>query len=353
VTSDLQHETHKEIESLAAEWDELADRAGVHLFLRPGWLGPWWASFGSGPLEIFAARREGRLAGVLPLQRVRGALRSLTNWHTPAFGAVAEDAEALGALVRQAFAARPRSLHVGFVDPGEPFLAGLRAGAATAGYAVLERTVTRSPYLAIESDWESYERSLSKNVRNDVRRRLRRLEDEGSVSFEVHDGRERLEELLDEGFAVEAAGWKGSGGTAIASRENTRRFYAEVGRWAAGMGFLRLAYLRLDGRAIAFLYDFEETGVHYYQKGGYDPGLGRFSPSKVLLHLMVQRAFELGLERFEFLGGDEAYKLQWATATRDFALLQAFAGSLPGLAERAAYAHGRPLAKRLLGLAGR
>jgi CelD/BcsL family acetyltransferase involved in cellulose biosynthesis len=316
-------------------------------------LSPWWRAFGSGQLELLTVRRADRLAGVLPLQRVRGALRSLTNWHTPGYGAVAEDAEGLTALVDHAFRAKPRSLHVSFVHPDDALLEALRGRAGEAGYTVLERTVTRSPYLVIEDGWESFERSLSKNFRSDVRRRLRRLEDEGQVSFEVYDGPERLHERLEEGFAIEGAGWKGSSGTAISSDERTRSFYTEVGHWAAGKGIIRLAFLRLDGRAVSFLYNFEEAGVHYYQKGGYDPEASRLSPAKVLLHLMVRRAFDLGLSRFEFLGGDEGYKLHWANGTHDFTLFQAFAGSLPGLAERAAYEHGRPLVKRIRARLGR
>jgi CelD/BcsL family acetyltransferase involved in cellulose biosynthesis len=266
---------------------------------------------------------------------------------------VAEDEEVLEALVDHAFRSEPRSLHLAFIHPDDPLLAVLRDRASEGKYAVLERVLTRSPYLVIDESWEAFERTLSKNLRADVRRRLRRLEEEGQVAFEVDDGPERLDERLAEGFEIEAAGWKGSGGTAIASEERTRGFYTEVGHWAAGKGILRLAFLRIEGRAVAFLYDFEEAGVHYYQKGGYDPELSRLSPSKVLLHLMVQRAFDLGLSRFEFLGADEAYKLHWANATHDFTLFQAFSGSLPGLAERAAYAHGRPLVKRIRERVGR
>jgi CelD/BcsL family acetyltransferase involved in cellulose biosynthesis len=341
------------VAELVDEWDELADRAGAAPFARPGWICAWWRAFGKGTFEPVTLRHDGRLTALIGLARAHRRLESPTNWHTPAFAALAEDDATLAELVGRVFIQRPPSVQVGFIDPDDPLAALLRESARRARYSVLERTLVRSPFLEIEGDWEAYERSLSKNVRNDVGRRLRRLSEEGKVTFEVADGSERLDVLLAEGFAIEAAAWKGKGGTAIASDERTSRFYREVASWAASRGWLRLGFLRLDGRPIAFLYDLEENGVHYYLKGGYDPGLARFSPSKVLLHLMVQRAFRVGLRRFEFGGSDEAYKLQWASATRDLALLQAFSRSLQGLAERAAHAHGRPLAKRVLALAGR
>jgi CelD/BcsL family acetyltransferase involved in cellulose biosynthesis len=335
------------VAELAEEWDELADRAGAAPFARPGWICAWWRAFGKGTFEPVTLRHGGRLTGLIALARTHGRLESPTNWHTPAFSALAEDEATLAELVGRVFLQRPPSVRVGFIDPEDPFAASLREAARRTRYSVLERTLVRSPFLDIEGDWEAYERSLSKNVRNDVGRRLRRLSEEGKVTFEVADGSERLDELLEEGFAIEAAGWKGKGRTAIASDGRTSGFYHEVARWAARRGTLRLGFLRLDRRPIAFLYDLEENGVHYYLKGGYDPDLGRFSPSKVLLHLMVRRAFEQGLKRYEFLGGDDSYKLQWARRTRDALQLEAFARTPRGLAERSAYAYARPVARRL------
>src|SRR4030095_4180878 len=56
-------------------------------------------------------------------------------------------------------------------------------------------------------------------------------------TFELADGRERLEELLAEAFGVEASGWEGAEGTAITSRPETLRFYREgVGGLGGGPG---------------------------------------------------------------------------------------------------------------------
>jgi hypothetical protein len=69
--------------------------------------------------------------------------------------------------------------------------------------------------------------------------------------------------------AIEASGWKGERGAAIISRPETRSFYTEVSRWAARNGWLRLAFLRLDGRALAFQCGLEDGGTHYFLKGGF------------------------------------------------------------------------------------
>src|SRR5438105_12628854 len=41
-----------EIEPLAREWDDLADRVSAPPFLRSGWTAAWWLAFGRGHLEV-------------------------------------------------------------------------------------------------------------------------------------------------------------------------------------------------------------------------------------------------------------------------------------------------------------
>jgi CelD/BcsL family acetyltransferase involved in cellulose biosynthesis len=91
-----------------------------------------------------------------------------------------------------------------------------------------------------------------------------------------------------------------------------------------------------------------ENGVYAILKGGFDVELRKHGPGGLITHDELARAFELGLTRYEFLGTDEAYKTVWAPALHERRVLQAFANTPAGMLERAAYAHARPLAKRIL-----
>jgi CelD/BcsL family acetyltransferase involved in cellulose biosynthesis len=184
-------------------------------------------------------------------------------------------------------------------------------------------------------------------VRSDLPRRLRRLQDEGCVTFDLSDGTDRLDELLEEGFAVESSGWKGAGNSAILSKAETHAFYTEIARWAVERGWLKLMFLRLDGRPLAFQYNLVHNGVWYYIKGGYDPAYSRFSPGRLLTRAALEHAFTLGLSTYEFLGGDEPYKLQWTSACHERTLFQAFAPSPRGMVDWCTHAYLRPLGKRI------
>jgi CelD/BcsL family acetyltransferase involved in cellulose biosynthesis len=341
----------EEIAPVAGDWDALAARTGAPPFVRPGWIDAWCAAFGSGPLSIVCAWRDGRLVGVLPLRRRARALTSPTNAHTPAFGMLAEDAAVARLLARRTFARAPRHVHLTHLDAGDPALAELERIAAGAGYRLLRTTIQRSPVVALAGRSGPAVGLRAKDAAN-LRRRERRLAGQGRVEIEVSDGGRRLDDRLAEGLRLEGSGWKQQRGTAIASRADTRRFYGALARWARDEGLLRLAFLRLDGRGVAFQFGLQDAHAYWFLKGGYDPRAAAYAPGLLLAREMVDRAAAAGLERFEFLGDAEPWKLEWTRDCRERVRVQAFAPTPIGAADRLAHTgyrrYARPLAKRAL-----
>lgn len=343
---------YETVEPLGAAWDELAERSATVPWARAGWFRSWFAAFAPARSRVLALRDAERLLGVFPATVRLGAMRSASNWHTPEFRLLAENGYAAD-LGRALFAMRPPRLTLAFVAADEPAVVAWQETAKREGYRILERTLERSPYIDTSGDWDAYAAKRDTKFLRELRRRRRRLDAEGRLAFEIHDGRERLTELLEDGFRVEAAGWKAQRGTAVTSQPATRRFYFEVASWAAARGWLRLAFLRLDSKAVAFDFSFEDAGVHYLLKTGFDPAYGRFAPGMLLRYEMVARAFAKGLQRYEFLGADESWKLAWTDTVRERLLMDAFAPTPRGHLEWATFAYLRPLVKRTLALARR
>jgi CelD/BcsL family acetyltransferase involved in cellulose biosynthesis len=333
------------VEAVRDDWDRLADRTGSAPFLRPGWIEAWWRAFGTGCLEVLREEGEGRVRALLPVRHRHGAVSSPSNCHSPHFGLLREDRAAAAALLGELFARRPAQVSLGFLGTLGSDLEDLTGAAEKAEYRCLQRTLERSPFVTVDGDWEGYERSLDRNMRSDLRRCRRRLEELGRVTLDVeHDAAH-----LDEALAVEGLGWKRKAGTAIVSTPQTARFYTEVARWAAASGRLRLIFLRVDGRPVAFHLALEDDRTYFPLKGGFDPAFRAQSPGRLLIHATLERAFGVGLRRYEFLGGSDAYKLRWATEAYDRVLFQAFAPSPVGRACWVTFAYGRPLAKRAVG----
>src|SRR5829696_4785675 len=110
-------EVRDRIDSLADDWERLAESTKATPFLWPGWFGAWWRAFGTGRLHILSAHEDGRLVGVLPLIEFRRALSSLTNAESGCFGLLAADEPAARALAHAVFDSRPRHVSLSCMLP--------------------------------------------------------------------------------------------------------------------------------------------------------------------------------------------------------------------------------------------
>jgi CelD/BcsL family acetyltransferase involved in cellulose biosynthesis len=336
---------------IAPAWDELADAVGAPPFLRPGWFDAWRRAFGRGAPHVFTTSRGGAVTAVLPLQARAGRWRSPTNWHTPAFGVVAASTSDAETLAADLAAAPVHEVDLAFLRGDEAWTDVVAAAFASARHRTIRRVQERSPYVDTTGSWDDYVAARRGKWVRQLQRRAERLAERGEVTVDVADGTTGLDGLLAEGFAVEASGWKGDAGTAIATQPATRTFYTEVARWAAERGWLRLTFLRLDGRAIGFLLALDDGRVHYALKTGHDAGYRDVAAGNQLHWHCIRHAFASPAVRFDFLGRFDTWKTEWTSEAHDMVRLQAFRRSATGTAAWAAWTYGRPAAKRVLATA--
>lgn len=115
-------------------------------------------------------------------------------------------------------------------------------------------------------------------------------------------------------------------------------------------GWLRLSFLRLDGRAISVDLSLEHGGRWYSLKAGYDEGVRGFAPGALHLHRLLRHACEHGAETFELLGDSDEFKRGWAKDERARHWLLSVSPSPGGRAVygfAAARERVRPVARRL------
>jgi CelD/BcsL family acetyltransferase involved in cellulose biosynthesis len=86
----------------------------------------------------------------------------------------------------------------------------------------------------------------------------------------------------------------------------------------------------VGGRRIAFGYAlcFKET--LFLLKPGYDPAHAAYSPSNLLLYLVLRDAFSRGLRAYDLLGEDDTWKRDWTDEVRPHCWLFVFAAGLRG-----------------------
>jgi CelD/BcsL family acetyltransferase involved in cellulose biosynthesis len=325
----------------------LADDLSAPSFLHPGWILAWHRAFSARRLTVLCARRQGELVGALPCVERWGVLRSPTNWHTPEFGFLARDSEVRTALAAALIEEPQSGIDISFLNSDDAALRACIQAASERGRRTIVRTMVRSPYVDLSGgDWDSFCATLDAKVRKELRRLRRRLDEEGTVTVDFVDGSSDIDRLLREGFSIEGSGWKQRRGTAITSEPRTERFYTDIARWAASRGELLMAFLRLDGRPIAFDLCLEAGGRAYALKGGFDSEFRRYGPGILLTYESLRRAFARGLVTYELLGAADRYKLVWTATVRERVRLQVFKAASPGgFFSWVAWAYGRPLVR--------
>ena len=324
--------------ALESEWNELAaDSLVDHPFCGFDWMRCWWQAFGEGrELRIVVARRGGRAMGIAPLMLTRGRLlglpvrrlEAMANEQTPRFDfLVARGAESAYDAIWQALRedAQWDVLQLTQAPDTGPTVQALQRLAGSAGSPVGRWAADASPYLVLdEGRDDGYRRVVGRKHRSNVERLARRLAALGPIVLETVSEPRDVASSIDDGFRLEASGWKERIGTAIASQPRVQGFYRSLAQNQAANGDVELVFLKSDGRRIAFLYVVRRGRGFYLLKCGYDPEYARHAPVHVLCHLLFSEASERRLDLIEFLGGNDEWKQRWTHRTVQHVWLYVF-----------------------------
>ncbi|MEM8726001.1 MAG: GNAT family N-acetyltransferase, partial [Pseudomonadota bacterium] len=153
--------------------------------------------------------------------------------------------------------------------------------------------------LASDATPEDYfAQSMKPKARKELRRQRKRLEEEGGLTFERQRDERGISDWIGDFLALEAAGWKGDAGSALASSRHTSDFFAAAIEGASRTGKLERLTLRLDGKPIAMLANFVTPPGVYSFKTTFDEAYSRFSPG-----------LQLQIENLDLLERDD---IDWA-----------------------------------------
>ncbi len=288
----------EEAARIAPEWRQLADRAleqnvfytpemalaGMHHLSDGGsarliaaWRGEGAARRLVGALPILPARR--RYLNALPVRRAAGFYGTLS---TPLV-----DPDRPAETLRSMLGALWQHGQVGLVLPymhaAGPVAAALsemclQDGIETVTLDGHQRAILRSPL----PGGEYIRATLETRRRKEAERQRRRLADEGDLQFRIATQPEEVARALDEFLALEAAGWKGRAGTALAQAPGAASFIRATAEALSAQGAFSVAQLTLDGRTIAAGLLPRHGSRAYYLKTTYDEAFARFSPGLLL-----------------------------------------------------------------------
>jgi len=137
---------------------------------------------------------------------------------------------------------------------------------------------------------------LESAVSSSRRKKLRRLERElrtcGSVEFRALQPSDDVAAWVDRFLAMEALGWKGQAGTALACCPDEREFFLAAAASMFAQGRFRMLSAELDGRPIAMQCDFLTGDGGFSYKIAFDETYARYSPGMLLELENIRRAHD-------------------------------------------------------------
>jgi len=118
--------------------------------------------------------------------------------------------------------------------------------------------------------------------RKELRRQANRLAELGALRFRRWQAGEAIEPWIDAFLELEARGWKGRAGSALASHSDTQAWFRAILTGAAEAGRLDMRALDLDERPLALLINFFAPPGGFSFKTAFDEEYARFSPGVLL-----------------------------------------------------------------------
>ena len=314
---DLELETVDSVDSFdalaAAGWDDLVQgMPRPSPFLLHGWLSAWWRHESHGAeLAVQVARRGGRLVGALPLCIAQRRGLRVTMFLGGVHSALADlmvagtEPESTG----RALAERATELDHDLADLfGLPASSRLEEALGTR-LRVIERI--EAPVLDLSIGWDAaYRAKTDSKKRNLHKRRRRQLSELGTLEVARARLLAELEPALADAVHLHELRWSGRPDGSGFATDDGRLFNREALTALAAQDAARIVTLKLDGRPIAFHYYLVFAQRMYVYRLAFDPEFARFSPGLLATLDALEWAGDEGLDRVEYLGGDERYKLE-------------------------------------------
>ncbi|WP_137753790.1 GNAT family N-acetyltransferase [Sphingopyxis sp. L1A2A] len=133
--------------------------------------------------------------------------------------------------------------------------------------------------LSPEDYWDAAVRAKK---RKELRRQANRLAEQGAVGFRCWQAGEAIDPWIDAFLDLEARGWKGRAGSALASHSDTQAWFRAIVAGAADAGRLDMRALDLSDRPLAMLINFLAPPGGFSFKTAFDEDYARFSPGVLL-----------------------------------------------------------------------
>ncbi len=322
-----------QVQELAEEWNDLLGCCSAsHVpFLRNEYLVSWWKTLGGGEwrhgeLCVVTARHEDdQLFGVAPLfftenREGEPALLFIGSIEISDYLDLIVRRQDLSVFVQALLEYLDRDLTLPWtvldwynIPENSPTLSALQIATGRQGWTYHQQRLQPCPYIPLPGDWETYLSGIAKKQRHEIRRKIRRAEEnQAPVRWYFAE----VDENLDDEIQAFLDLMSQDTDKARFLSEPMRKQMRETVQLMAREGWLQLAFLEVGGKKVAAYLNFDYNGHIWVYNSGLDFNYRELSPGWVLLGYLLQWANANQRAAFDFMRGDEDYKYRFGAITR-------------------------------------
>lgn len=305
VVRELSH-----LEQITSEWTRFA--AGLERvtpFQLPEWQLTWWRHFGEGRLHVMLFRSLDTLVAVIPCYQTeqdgRPTLKligsGIASYLEPPI-APRQRAEVTNLLKGHLLANNAwENCDWRDVEPASP-LAGLQLGDRFDLKVAPDAEWSQVPIQGtFQQYWEARSFSLRRNF-------LKYLD----TSITTDRPRFEVVAQADPEFVNAVIRLQGEQASAFAqAKDGASAFLVDLARVLDDADMLRMFGLRHNRKLVATMLAFVHRSSIYAFTGGHDPEFETIGFGRLLLFESLRHAFQQGYRSWNFLRGNEPYKLLW------------------------------------------
>lgn len=319
-------------DALASMWRDLEQRADRSFFLSWLWIGSWLETIDDRP-DLVIARLDGVVVGLgLVLAKLKTRHRLLSVWTLYLHQTGDEDQDVITTEYNDFLADRRHQDQVrraclqflmghGRVDGheiGEVLLGGLngalRKDVEALGRPVYERAEAGSAFVdlqALRQTEKPFLDSLKATTARRIRRSTALYRERGTLEVSVAADVDEALDFFERCGALHQARWTSRGRPGAFAYPFYVDFHRRLIHAALPKGQIELVRISVEGDSIGYLYNFLDRGrVYYYFSGFRFEEDNRLKPGLVCHTLSIERHRDDGMDIYDFMGGDQRYKLE-------------------------------------------
>jgi CelD/BcsL family acetyltransferase involved in cellulose biosynthesis len=280
------------------------------VFTLPEWMQTWWQVFGEGfKPHIRVVKDNDKAIGIASLMVKNGSAYLIGSTdvcdYLDFIIVPGSEQEFFGMLLDNLKVNDIRNLDLKHVRPDSTVIKSLVPLAKSRNLKMISQEEAVSFEMNLPPSYDEYIQTLSGKQRHEVRRKLRRLMEEGKIEYRIIEEGSKLPDALDTFFRMFTESREDK---AAFLTEQMKAYFRLLVDNMKKIGLLKLGVLELDSKPVAEIMCFDYNDCIYLYNSGYDPQYVSLSVGLLSKVFAIEDSIVKGKKRFDFLKGAETYK---------------------------------------------